>query len=291
MSEELNYAVYMLLSANLSQTPAARNVFDMVFKSLEVCWSLLEATERLLMVKRRGQFLRTEHAQSIIASMGDLETELKFANLGATIVEREMLGHETAVLGFSRIRNEILLLRQAGEKASQPLVDKPELVSFSVPSAPRSISLAAIPDYEYVVAAALSGGAKSVSDPERATTVGVSAVSSFDRVARDRRGESPAVFSVDGGGGVGKTTLLLLVAHDARVRSKFDYILFLALGKDATEASVVSDISNRVEASGGGALAAKIRVVPAGEEQVQQVVNLTRPWLAKRSVLLFLDNV
>jgi hypothetical protein len=63
MSEQLKYAVYMLLSANMSQAPAARNVVDMVFKSLEVCWSLLEATEGLLMGKRQDQFLRTAHTQ------------------------------------------------------------------------------------------------------------------------------------------------------------------------------------------------------------------------------------
>jgi hypothetical protein len=35
---------------------------------------------------------------------------------------------------------------------------------------------------------------------------------------------------------VGKTTLLLLVAHDRRVRRKIQRIVFLGLGKDATEA-------------------------------------------------------
>jgi hypothetical protein len=86
------------------------------------------------------------------------------------------------------------------------------------------------------VAAALSGGVVSLFDAERATTACVSAVTRNDRLARDGRGESPAIFSVDGGGGMGKTTLLLLVAHDRRVRRKIHHILFLGVGKDATEA-------------------------------------------------------
>jgi NB-ARC domain len=130
-----------------------------------------------------------------------------------------------------------------------------------------------------------------VSDAERATTADAASGKSIDYIARDRRDESPPIISVDGGGGVGKTTLLLLVAHDARVRRNFHYILFLALGNDATEEKVVADIADRVEASGGGALAAKIRSIPAGEEQVQKVVNLTQPWLAKTSALLLLDNI
>jgi NB-ARC domain len=95
---------------------------------------------------------------------------------------------------------------------------------------------------------------------------------------------------VDGVGGVRKTTLLTLIAHDPRVRRKFRYILFVALGKGATEAKFVSDIADLVQASGGGALAAKIRAAPAGNEKVQKVANLTRHWLAKTSFLL-LDNL
>jgi hypothetical protein len=71
--------------------------------------------------------------------MGDLETELKFAILSATIVEREILGLESVMMEFSQLRGEILAQQQAAEKASPPLVDTPELVSFSVPSAPRRI--------------------------------------------------------------------------------------------------------------------------------------------------------
>jgi hypothetical protein len=41
----------------------------------------------------------------------------------------------------------------------------------------------------------------------------------------------PALFAVDGSGGTGKITLLLLGAHDRPVRGKIHYILFLALGK------------------------------------------------------------
>jgi hypothetical protein len=90
-------------------------------------------------------------------------------------------------LSFCTIRDEIRLLRQANEKAPQPLFDKPELVPCSVPSAPRLISLAAIRYCEYVVAAALSGRVVSVSDAERATTAGVASVTSIDRVERDGR--------------------------------------------------------------------------------------------------------
>jgi hypothetical protein len=100
----------------------------------------------------------------------------------------------------------------------------------------------------------------------------------------------PALFPVDGGGGTGKTPLLLLGAHVRRVRSEFHYILVLGLGKVATEAKVLADIADLVDASGGEALAARIRAVPAGENQMQEVVNLTRPWLAKTSVVL-LDYV
>jgi hypothetical protein len=71
--------------------------------------------------------------------MGDLETELKFAILSATIVEREILGLESVMMEFSQLRGEILAQQQAAEKESPPLVDTPELVSFSVPSAPRRI--------------------------------------------------------------------------------------------------------------------------------------------------------
>lgn len=49
-------------------------------------------------------------------------------------------------------------------------------------------------------------------------------------------------------------------------------------------------MADLVDASGVGALAARIRAVPAGGEQMQKVVNVTRPWLAKTSVLL-LDNL
>jgi predicted ATPase len=99
----------------------------------------------------------------------------------------------------------------------------------------------------------------------------VSALTNIDHVECDKLCESLAVLSVDGVGGVGKTTLLLIVAHDARVRRKFDYILFLALGKDATEAKVVSDVTNRAEASGGGALTAKIRAVPLARSRCNKL--------------------
>jgi hypothetical protein len=68
---------------------------------------------------------------------------------------------------------------------------------------------------------------------------------------------------------VGKATLALPVARDACVRSKFDYILYLVVGKGSTEAKVVADIA---DVSGGGAFAANMPAVPAGEEQVQKDV-------------------
>jgi hypothetical protein len=71
---------------------------------------------------------------------------------------------------------------------------------------------------------------------------------------------------------VGKATLAPPVARDACVRSKFDYILYLVVGKGSTEAKVVADIADLVELSGGGAFAANITAVPAGEEQVQKDV-------------------
>jgi hypothetical protein len=120
----------MLLSANAFQTPAARNVVDAVFNSLGMCWSLLETTERLLMEWRRGQYLQAEHAQNVAASMGELENKLEFANLGATIIEREILGQVSVTVEFSQLRGEILAQQQAAEKASPPVVDTPELVSF-----------------------------------------------------------------------------------------------------------------------------------------------------------------
>jgi hypothetical protein len=45
----------------------------------------------------------------------------------------------------------------------------------------------------------------------------------------------PALCAVDGGGVTGKTILLLLGAHNRRVRCKFHYILSLCLGKVATK--------------------------------------------------------
>jgi hypothetical protein len=84
----------------------------------------------------------------------------------------------------------------------------------------------------------------------------------------------PALFAVDGSGGAGRTTLLLHGAHDCPVRGKFHYFLVLGLGKVATQAKILADIAVLVNISGGEALAAKIRALPAGEHQMQTVVNL-----------------
>jgi hypothetical protein len=64
---------------------------------------------------------------------------------------------------------------------------------------------------------------------------------------------------VDGSGGTGKATLLLHGAHDRPVRGKFHYILVLGLGKVATQAKVLADVADLLDASGGEALAATIR--------------------------------
>jgi hypothetical protein len=52
-------------------------------------------------------------------------------------------------------------LQEAGEKAPKPLVDKHEVVIYSVPSAPRLIPYDAVPYCEDVVFGALPAGAVS----------------------------------------------------------------------------------------------------------------------------------
>jgi hypothetical protein len=286
MSRQMNYVVRALLSAHLP----AGNVVNDLFKSLEMCWRLQDETERHLMEKRRDQFWMTAHAESIVEAMEALEDGLAVANVGAAMVEGDRLVEESFKSEVANLRDELRSLSQAEAKVLRVLTDKHEQFVYVGPGAPRLISYDAIPFYEDVVSATFSGGVVSISDAHRVQTACASSGKSIDHVARERRGESPAVFAVDGGGGVGKTTLLLLVAHDAHIRRKFDCMFFIVLGKDATEAKVVSDIADLVEASGGGALAAKIRAVTTGEEQVQKGVNLTRPWLSKTSVLL-LDNI
>jgi hypothetical protein len=131
----------------------------------------------------------------------------------------------------------------------------------------------------------------SVPDAHRATTAGAASGKNVDHIARDRRRESPGVHAVDGGVGIGKTAFLLLAAHDRRDRCKFHYVLLLGLVKDATEANILADIADLVDISSGEALATKTRAVPAREHQVQNVVHLTRSWLAKTGVLLLPDYI
>jgi hypothetical protein len=98
----------------------------------------------------------------------------------------------------------------------------------------RALDSTAIPYYEHVVSAVLSRGVVSVSDAHRATPAGAASGKCVDHIARDRRPESSALFAVFGGVGTGKTTLLLLGAHNRRVRCQFHYNLVLVLGKVAT---------------------------------------------------------
>jgi hypothetical protein len=95
-------------------------------------------------------------------------------------------------------------------------------------------------------------------------------------------------------GGVGKTTACMVVASDEEVgRTYSDAVLWMSLGIDVTAYTVVQQLANIVEQTGGPLTAGIMRDLfkEHGKEQLHAIGIKARDWLHGHQVLLVEDNV
>lgn len=104
----------------------------------------------------------------------------------------------------------------------------------------------------------------------------------------DENGSSCVGAVAAGIGGVGKTCALRALAVDRDVMKRFpDGIYFMSLGAEAATATVIEQLCNSVEATGGKRLARELR----REKDLARVVGKARDWFAGRVCLFIFDDL
>jgi NB-ARC domain len=150
------------------------------------------------------------------------------------------------------------------------------------------VAKSGLPQYQEIVSAVLAGGATSLTDSLPPSPLGAAGA---ENTRSGRTGEHASLLSIAGDCGVGKTTALLMLAHDVQVRVFFRFVLFLSFGEDATDADVFTKLATLARISGGRNLANQIVDSLRGKDQVSTAVSLLKQWLGPIRVLLVLDNV
>jgi WD40 repeat protein len=254
VSKRLCVAVYSVLSSDVHMPEIVGGLFE----AMERCWVVMYESEQHLMKPRRSQMWLTRRAATIEQAVDKIDVQLQFAHLSDPIAEN---------------RGRVELLEVQFEEQPRELVsatsrnaDLPSM--YSGPGKPKNIVREAIEQYEEVLASVCSGGLVSLFDAQSASVV-----------------------TVEGAGGYGKTTTLLLLAHDRRVREHFSCIFFVELGVNVTDALAIEKLAHIADLIGKVSIAEKIRAMPAGEDRVQNAVDFLKTPLADATVLLILDNV
>jgi NB-ARC domain len=96
------------------------------------------------------------------------------------------------------------------------------------------------------------------------------------------------IVGLTGMAGMGKTTALICICHDADVKRKYpDAVYFMTLGQDASPESVVAQLSQIVEESGGIELAGKVRAC----KKPYMAARKAGSWFVGRRCLFVWDDL
>lgn len=100
-------------------------------------------------------------------------------------------------------------------------------------------------------------------------------------------GKTIGIFA-SGRGGVGKTCALRGLTTDPDVKEKFlDGTLYVPLGNDATEATVIKGVETIVDLTGNGRLAQRLRSL----KSVEEATNKAAIWFKGRKCLFLIDDI
>lgn len=127
----------------------------------------------------------------------------------------------------------------------------------------------------------------SFSSPEQVLKHLVSeSATSNDVVAAS--GVPSAMHAVSGMAGVGKTTALIGISHDADLRKHFsDGILYMSLGAEASEETIVSELDYIMQATGATTRAEKVK----STSSLVEAVSIATIWFSVRRILFLVDDI
>lgn len=93
-------------------------------------------------------------------------------------------------------------------------------------------------------------------------------------------------------GGVGKTVVLLALAHHRDVIDHFTGgIYFMSLGSDATVGKVIEQLCDTLKGSGGKYASTEARLETNTEDRLEAVISVVRKWFGQRVCLFIFDDL
>jgi WD40 repeat protein len=252
---------------------------ERLFSAVSEGWSVLLGAEQLMLSRTMTQPWQADEVDRFEDIVKRVEVRLdvgRLLQIGAlgdfkiVLVAGKLIKVDAKVTSLD-MKDIDIVLGSYGDAMSDK-VDNFIPGAFAVPPMPHTISPNAVPQLEGIVEAVLS---------------------SRSTLATPGKGG----LAVAGMGGIGKTSALILVAHDERVRKRFKdgVVLWMALGPGATDTDLARELMVIVRGSGGRATAEEMENVwdrwqQSPSSRLNEVIRLGHSWLHDKLAVVFSDN-
>lgn len=240
---------------------------DRVFGVVEECWQVAKELEEYMLRTRVARVWSAEDVHAIVTKAGIVNGKLFGVGLLKVVsgVHDQFLDHEVRIIDLEASSVDHFRV------PSQTLIEQGVGLLVGAATCLHRLKSAVLPSR--------SSAAVCARKTSHASSSG-----------RKAEGASPvALVSISGEGGVGKTSTCRLLCLDDDVREHFSggAIVWIDVGKNATEEKVKDEIRRVISKFGGKRSAQEVR----SAKDVLEAVEIARDFFAGKCVLVVIDNV